>query len=86
MLTKIKTTITALLVITILAICLCGVAQAEEKDEMAELLFVQNSHDVSIEKGKLTLKKVGTTTIFFHRLPETYCRAHDDKRFCRRVG
>ena len=45
-------------------------AHAEEKAEMAELLFVQNSHDVSVEKGKLTLKKVSPTTIFFTDRPE----------------
>ncbi len=43
---------------------------AEEKAEMAELLFVQNSHDVSVEKGKLTLKKVSPATIFFTDRPE----------------
>ena len=62
--------IVMLVVVTILTICLCGVAQAEEKSEMAELLFVQNSHDVSLEKGKLTLKKVSPTTIFFTDRPK----------------
>ena len=37
---------------------------------MAELLFVQNAHDVSVEKGKLTLKKVSPTSIFFTDRPE----------------
>jgi len=59
-----------ILVVTALAICLFALAQAEEKGEMAELLFVQNSHDVSLEKGKLTLKKVGPTTIFFTDRPQ----------------
>ena len=59
-----------LVVVTILTICLYGVAQAEDKSEMTELLFVQNSHDVTIEKGKLTLKKVGPTTIFFTDRPK----------------
>ena len=58
------------LVAAALAICLFAVAQAEEKNEMAELLFVQNSHDVSLEKGKLTLKKVGPTTLFFTDRPQ----------------
>ena len=57
-----KTTI--LLVVAVLTIGLFATTQAEEKSEMAELLFVQNSHDVSLEKGKLTLKKVGPTTFF----------------------
>jgi len=59
-----------ILVVAALAICLFAVAQAEEKSELAELLFVQNSHDVSLEKGRLTLKKVGPTTIFFTDRPQ----------------
>jgi len=59
-----------LLVVAALAICLFAEAQAEEKSELAELLFVQNSHDVSLEKGRLTLKKVGPTTIFFTDRPQ----------------
>ena len=59
-----------LLVVAALTICLFAVAQAEEKSELAELLFVQNSHDVSLEKGRLTLKKVGPTTIFFTDRPQ----------------
>ena len=59
-----------LLVVAALAICLFAEAQAEEKSELAELLFVQNSHDVSLEKGRLTLKKVGRTTIFFTDRPQ----------------
>jgi hypothetical protein len=58
------------LVVAALAICLFASAQAEEKSELAELLFVQNSHDVSLEKGKLTLKKVSPTTIFFTDRPQ----------------
>ena len=59
-----------LLVVAALAICLFAEAQAEEKRELAELLFVQNSHDVSLEKGRLTLNKVGPTTIFFTDRPQ----------------
>jgi hypothetical protein len=59
-----------LLVVAALAICLFAEAQAEEKSKLAELLFVQNSHDVSLEKGRLTLKKVGPTTIFFTDRPQ----------------
>ena len=59
-----------LLVVAALAICLFAVAQAEEKSEMVELLFVQNSHDISLEKDKLILKKVGPTTIFFTDRPQ----------------
>jgi len=59
-----------ILVVAALAICLFAVAQAEEKNEMVELLFVQNSHDVSLEKDRLILKKVGPTTIFFTDRPK----------------
>ena len=59
-----------ILVVAAFLFCLFAAAQAEEKSEMAELLFVQNSHDVSLEKGKLTLKKVGPTTIFFTDRPK----------------
>jgi len=63
-----KTTIFLLLfTATLLSFTL---THAEEKTEMAELLFVQNSHDVSVEKGKLTLKKVSPTTIFFTDRPK----------------
>jgi hypothetical protein len=58
------------LVVTALAMCLFATAQAEEKSEMTDLLFVQNSHDVSLEKGKLTLKKIGSTTLFFTDRPK----------------
>ena len=58
------------LVAAALTICLFATAQAEEKSEMAELLFVQNSHDVSLEKGRLTLKNVGPTTLFFTDRPQ----------------
>ena len=40
----------ALFTVTMLSFTL---AHAEEKTEMAELLFVQNAHDVTVEKGKL---------------------------------
>ena len=55
------------LILSLFSFC---IAQAEEKGEMAELLFVQNSQDVTLEKGKLTLKKVSPTTIFFTDRPE----------------
>ena len=58
----------AFFIVTILYLTLA--AYGEEKTEMAELLFVQNAHDVSVEKGKLTLKKVSPTTIFFTDRPE----------------
>ena len=47
-----------------------ALAHAEEKTEMAELLFVQNAYDVTVEKGKLTLQKVSPTTIFFTDRPK----------------
>lgn len=47
-----------------------SLAGAEEKAEMAELLFVQNAHDVTLEKGKLTLQKISPTTIFFTDRPK----------------
>ena len=45
-------------------------AYGGNETEMAELLFVQSSHDVSLEKGKLTLKKISPTTIFFTDRPK----------------
>ena len=60
----------SLIVLGMLILASSAVAQAEEKSEMAELLFVQNSHDVSLEKGRLALKKVGPTTIFFTDRPQ----------------
>jgi hypothetical protein len=59
-----------LLVVAALSICLFATAQAAEESELAELLFVQNSLDVSLEKGRLTLKKIGPTTIFFTDRPQ----------------
>jgi hypothetical protein len=50
----------AFFIVTMLYLTLA--AYGEEKTEMAELLLVQNAHDVSVEKGKLTLKKVSPTT------------------------
>ena len=52
------------LVAAALVMCLFALAQGEEKNEMAELLFVQNSHDVSLEKGRLTLKRLARQQFF----------------------
>jgi len=57
----------ALFTITLLSFTF---AYGVDETEMAELLFVQNAHDVTLEKGKLTLKKVSPTTIFFTDRPE----------------
>ena len=58
-------------------------ALADENLDSVQLLYVQNSHDVSVEKGRITLKKISPTTIFFFGSSQTDRRSHDDKRFCR---
>jgi hypothetical protein len=57
----------ALFTITLLSFTF---AYGGDETEIAELLFVQSSHDVSVENGKLTLKKVSPTTIFFTDRPK----------------
>lgn len=43
---------------------------AQDKSGEVELLYVQNAHDVRVEKHKLTLKKIGATTIYFSDRPQ----------------
>jgi hypothetical protein len=59
-------------VIAILALSLCVMPPsiAQDQSEIDELLYVQNSHDVRVEKHKLTLKKIGATTIYFSDRPQ----------------
>ena len=45
-------------------------ALADENLDSVQLLYVQNSHDVSVEKGRITLKKISPITIFFSDRPK----------------
>jgi hypothetical protein len=45
-------------------------ALADENKGRFQLLYVQNSHDVSVEKGRITLKKISPVTIFFSDRPK----------------
>ena len=45
-------------------------AQAEEAGETVQLMFVQNAHSVEFSDGKLTLKGVSPTTIYFADRPK----------------
>jgi hypothetical protein len=45
-------------------------AQAQDKTEGVDLLFVQNAKDVSLGEGTLTLKGIAPTTIFFTDRPK----------------
>lgn len=60
----------SLLVLVIISICFLPVAFADAASEVVELLYVQNSHDVRIEKDILTLKQIGATTIYFSDRPK----------------
>lgn len=42
----------------------------QEKESRAEILFVQNAHGVSLKDGKLRLKRVGASTVFFSDRPQ----------------
>ncbi len=44
--------------------------QAQDNIEEVQLLFVQTSKDVVLEKGKMTLKGISPTTIFFSDRPK----------------
>ena len=45
-------------------------AQAVENTKKADLLFVQNAKDVTVDGGKLILKGIGPTVLFFSDRPE----------------
>jgi len=45
-------------------------AQAQEKEEQVQLMFVQNAKDVVMGKGRLTLIGVSPTTLFFSDRPK----------------
>ena len=45
-------------------------AQAQDKEEQVQLLFVQNARDVVMGKGRLTLIGVSPTTLFFTDRPK----------------
>lgn len=52
------------------AVAFAAGAQAQDKAEPVELLFVQNAKDVSLEAGTLTLVGVAPTTLFFTDRPK----------------
>lgn len=62
--------ITAFFTILTLSLCVLSPTIAQDKTAKVELLYVQNSHDVSVEKNRLTLQKIGGTTIYFSDRPE----------------
>ncbi len=45
-------------------------AQAQDKEEQVQLMFVQNARDVVMGKGRLTLIGVSPTTLFFTDRPK----------------
>ncbi len=53
-----------------LSLCFLTPSIAQDKSEKVELLYVQNSHDVLVEKHRLTLKKISATTIYFSDRPQ----------------
>jgi hypothetical protein len=59
-----------LLTISAIFICFAPAAISGGTPENVEFLYVQNSHDVSIEKDVLTLKQIGATTIYFSDRPK----------------
>lgn len=61
---------TFILTIFVMIIGFTILAQAQDKEEMVQLLYVQNAHDVVFEKGTLILKRVNPTTLFFSDRPK----------------
>lgn len=60
----------SLMTFVIISICFLPAAFSAEGSEVVELLYVQNSHDVHIEKNVLTLKRISATTIYFSDRPK----------------
>ena len=52
-------------------------AQAVENAKKADLLFVQNAKDVTVDGEKLILKGIGPTVLFFSDRPERIAGQHD---------
>ena len=60
-----------LMTLCMLSVCLLSPsARAEDTSKTVQLLYVQNSQDVRIEKDKLILKDIAATTIYFSDRPE----------------
>ena len=55
--------------------------QAQDNIEEVQLLFVQNSNDVALEKEKMTLKGISPTTIFFSDRPKRIAGHMDTEEF-----
>jgi hypothetical protein len=55
--------------------------QAQDNLEEVQLLFVQNSNDVVMEKEKMTLKGISPTTIFFSDRPKRIAGHMDTEEF-----
>ena len=56
-------------------------AQAVEKTKKADLLFVQNAKDVTVDGGKLFLKGIGPTVLFFSDRPERIAGHMTNERY-----
>lgn len=56
-------------------------ALADENLDSVQLLYVQNSHDVSVEKGRITLKKISPITVFFSDRPKRIAGHMTTKEF-----
>ncbi len=55
----------------------------DSKTETAELLFVQNAKDASVAGGKLTLKGIGPTVLFFSDRPQRIAGHMTNDRYLR---
>ena len=56
-------------------------AQAVENAKKAEVLFVQNAKDVTVDDGKLILKGIGPTVLFFSDRPERIAGHMTNERY-----
>jgi hypothetical protein len=56
-------------------------AQAVESAKKADLLFVQNAKDVTVDGGKLILKGIGPTVLFFSDRPERIAGHMTNERY-----
>jgi hypothetical protein len=56
-------------------------AQAVENAKKADLLFVQNAKDVTVDGGKLILKGIGPTVLFFSDRPERIAGHMTNERY-----
>jgi hypothetical protein len=56
-------------------------AQAVENAKKAEVLFVQNAKNVTVDDGKLILKGIGPTVLFFSDRPERIAGHMTNERY-----